>query len=203
MKHLNVVGIHKFEFQELAAGVVNYSITPCKLGALLAMGTGATTVAGIFTQVRVLKLAAWSPTPIIATANPSNVAIAFNSALAGLQGDEQANSGMSMGTGHNGFACIRPKLTSQAGQFQNTNVNNASAQNTLFTITSPAQSLIVIQITLEYRCTITTRAAAASSFTVGAASAGTLYYMALDNAAGGTASSSSNLIPTNALVFTS
>jgi hypothetical protein len=197
--HANLYGSKRFRFIGPTGGSGALSITPAKLGSLVVMGITTTTVAGLFDQVRVKYVEMWSPT--ISTGQPNSVAVTFLGSAAGIQGGNQTFSDTSVGMTYNAHIKAIPHINSQAGQWQNANVNNTGAQQTLFVLQCSA-GFEVIDVMLEYRFTNDARAGAASTTTVSTSTAGQLFYLALDNAAGSSGSSGNTLTPDPALVTT-
>jgi len=199
----NLTGTKRFRFVESAAGAATYNITPAKLGALCCIGTSATTVNGLFDQVRVRSVSVWAATPSTASVTPQAVSVTFQGIAAGVQGESKTFSDYSMGMTHNAHVKAVPPVTSQAGQWQNCNSNNTTAQTGIFEIITPTASTCVVDVVLDWKTTTTARPSANSTVTVTTALVGSYYYLALDNPAGGTGSSASNLIPDQSLVTTS
>jgi len=195
----NLFGTKRFRFVAPTGASGALSITPAKLGSLVVMGITTTTVAGLFDQVRVKYVEMWSPS--FSTGQPSSVAVTFLGSAAGIIGGNQTFSDTSVGMTHNAHIKAIPHINSQAGQWQNANVNNTGAQQTLFVLQCNT-GFEVIDVMLEYRFTNDARAGAASTTTVATAVAGQLFYLALDNAAGSSGSSGNTLTPDPALVTT-
>lgn len=199
----NLAGTKRFRFVESTASATTYSITPAKLGALIATCTVVNSqVAGWFEQIRVRSVEVWAPTPNNTAAVPQNVQVTFEGTVPGVIGDNVTHSDYSMGMTHNAHVKAVPAALSQAAEWQNTNINIATAQAIIFTITSPANTNIVVDVVLDWRVTRDDRGPGASGVTVAAGTLGHVYYMALDNAAGSTFSSSNLLLPDQSLVTT-
>jgi len=198
----NLSGVKRFRFVESSAGAATYNITPAKLGALCTIGTSGTTVTGLFDTVRIISVEAWAPSPNMASSTPQPISITFQGIAPGVQGESRTKSDYSMGMTHNAHVKLVPPVNSQAGHWQNTNVNNTTAQTGIFEIISPATTQIIVDVVIAWKATTTSRPNANSGFTVAAAVLGSYYYMALDNAAGGTGSVGNVLIPDQSLVTT-
>ncbi len=193
-------GKMRFRFFESTAASTSYSISPAQLGALVAVGLTATTASGIFETVRVHSVSVWAPTGNAAASTPSEVAVIFPSIVGGSIGPQRVWSDYSMGMTHN--AHVRAVPEDQAAQWQNTNVNNALAQQVLFSIHTPPTVQCVIDVVMEWKCAGTLRPLVAATVTLGVSSVGVLYYLALDNPAGGSGGTSV-LVPDQVLNTTS
>jgi len=198
----NLSGVKRFRFVESAAGAATYNITPAKLGALCSVGTSGTTIVGLFDTIRIISVEAWAPSPNMAASTPQPISITFQGIAPGVQGESRTKSDYSMGMTHNAHVKLVPPVNSQAGHWQNTNVNNTTAQTGIFEIISPVTTQIIVDVVIAWKATTTSRPNANSAVTVASAVLGSYYYMALDNAAGGTGSVGNVLVPDQSLVTT-
>lgn len=186
----------RFRFIASAAGT--YQITPAKLGALLSYGTLVNQVGQIFEQVRVHSVSVWS---MSSTTAPVTCSVTFEGVLGGLLGRNYTVSDTSMGSSRNSHIRAVPPINSQAAQWQNCNVNNAISQNNIFSIFLGSASS-VIDVVLSLAATRDARVTPVQTVNVVTAVVGQFYYMALDNAAGGTGSIGNQLIPDGSLITT-
>jgi hypothetical protein len=131
------------------------------------VATSATTGVDVFDAVRVNSIEIWA---IAALGTPATVMLSFNGETIGAQGDQKTHSDTSMGV-EPAHVRARPDPLTQAGQFQ------ASAANAAFIITVPAGAVIDVSISL--RQPVLGQAVASQNVLVGA-TAGVIYYRALD-----------------------
>ncbi len=169
-----------------------FTFTPAKIGALMGYATNSTTIIQLFESVRIRKITVWSSVNNQTTANiaPRTVAVVFFGNALGIMGSNQSAQDMSVGQTRVAKVALRPAPGSQASQWQSTLTSSLPA---FFGITAAGGS--VCDIDLEATITPDSRAGNASVTVTGAAVVGQLYYLALDNNAGGTGSVSNQWVP--------
>jgi hypothetical protein len=180
-----------------------FSITPAKLGALQVVGTTAnTTATQLFEAVRIRKIEVWS-----STANPGiiDIGLSYVGSALGIAGPNRTYSNQSIGMTRVAYVSAKPGKETQAAQWQNTATNVGT--NTIFTIVFSALGAgtqnvpctidvhLALRMTSDARITNNTVALTTVALTG-------MYYLALDNAAGGTGSSGNDLLPDRNLVST-
>lgn len=168
-----------------------YTITACKLGSLISMATlvAGTTVVQFFDSVRVISVELWASSNSSNT--PQTVSINYAGSIAGVLGPQFSRSDTSTGMTRVAHVKFRPPRDSQASQWQATDVTGIGT-NTLFKITIPNGTTIDVSLELAVPAVVRS---SVNNFSVSAGVSSTIYYLALDNAAGGSGSSASNLIP--------
>lgn len=172
-----------------------FTITPAKIGALIGMNTAPNTVSGLFEAARIhsVKLWASADTSSTQTGPPPMVSIEW-AGPAGITGPNFVESDYTVGLTHVAKVCSRPRVGTQASQWQATNTGSTQ---TWFILTMSGQSIIDIDVTH------TVASATRANFnvtTTAAGSLGQIYYLALDNPAGGTGSVSNQIVPENSLL---
>jgi len=181
----------KFRFSNGAnAGI--YTITPAKLGALIVMGTVTnTTAVQFFDAVKLLSVEVWAASN--STTVPQTIGINYAGSIAGISGSQYSRSDTSMGMTRNAHVKLAPPALSQAAQWQPCDTTGGGiATNTLFKVSLPNYS--IIDVTIDASVPAVARASA-NTVTLTTSILGVIYYLALDNSAGGTGSGSSDLIP--------
>ncbi len=190
----NVNFTKKFRFFA-SSGATNIPITASQLGALVVIGTSTTTAVQLFETITIKKVEMW------ATANPSSganpaVSCTFSGTQLGTQGDSITHSDMSIGNSYPAHVKAVPLPFSRAALplATLTNVGNQTVFVLNFTMNA------VIDVVLDVKVTNDTRSSL-NSVTLTTAVLGQIYYLALNNACGGTGGANSitpdaNLITT-------
>jgi len=187
-----------FRFTCTSAGF--YTITPCKLGALVVIGTAVNSAATqLFDAVKIRKVCIWAGQNPSGTGSPVTVSCSWSGSIAGIMGDQKVDSDTSIGADRVAYISSKPPKNSQAAQWQSTDTAGIGT-NTIFQLNLPLGA--VIDLHLNLRCTFTTRASA-NTITLAAVVVSQLYYLALDNTAGTTGSQSNSLKPDSTLITTS
>jgi len=175
----------------------SFVITACKLGALQTICTTTNSVVTqLFEAVRVRRIEVWA-SPVVATPVPVNVSCIFAGSALGVAGNDITVSDMSIGTTRPAYICAIPPRNSQASQWQSCDTTTGS--NTFFRLVLPAGA--VIDVHLSLRTTNDTRSTN-NTVTVVTGVLTTMYYLALDNGAGGTGATGNILTPDPSLVTT-
>jgi len=187
----------------LTSSPQSYTITASKLCALQVIGTTANTSATqLYEQVKIRKVEIWG-SPSSGGGNTS-VSLTYLGNALGVQGPNRTFSDQSMGMTHPAYICARPGKESQAAQWQSGDTNVGI--NTLFSMTFAGTGAglvapIVIDVHLTLRVTHNTRTTN-NTVTLVTVALTSSYYLALDNPAGGTGSTASDLLPDRTLVNT-
>ncbi len=194
----NVYFTKRFRFVASASGTAQ-AITPAKLGVLVGVCTTLNaTVTGLFEQVRVKAIYMWAG-PNTATLTPVQLSVSFPGSVAGAVGANETFSDVSVGATRVAHVCGKPDPMSQSAQWQNCGTGGAPGTSGLFFLTY-AQGT-VIDVVMDVALTNDAR----SSGNTVAVTTGVLtqlYYLALDNPAGGTGASGSTLVPDTSLITT-
>jgi hypothetical protein len=175
----NVAITRLFRFCPTTTGV--YTITAAKLGSLVVMATTSTTAIQFFDAVKVNWIRVWGSAGTQTAVG--TVGVSFPGIALGVQGPEHVISDTTVGATYIARVHAVPPRNSQAAQWQATYTNVGT--NTLFKINVPNGG--VVDINLSLSISHDTRAVN-NSVTVAAATVGQIYYLSLDNAAGGTGS---------------
>jgi len=192
----------KFRFQGGSATSGTYNISPCKLCALISTCTVVSTQATqYFDAVRLISVEIWALDTSAAGAGlPSTVSVIFNGNAAGLLGTDISYSDTSIGTTRAAHVKASPPTQSQTAQWQS-GVTNSPGSNLLFSIAIP--EFAVIDITAEFSVPSQLRTSLNTVTLSGATAVLTgVYYLALDNNAGGGLSVGSALPPADQLLPT-
>jgi len=189
--------LHIFKKFRFISGTGDFSITPAKLGSLICTAVTTTSLSQWFDGIRIIVVQMWAP----ATSATSYAgSINFGSVAAGNMGPNIVKSSTAIGTTHNLHVKRSPDPHSQAAQWQNCNINNTTAQQTILSLHVP-NAATVVEVSLEATNTNDARTSTAAAVTVtGPATTHQVYWMALDNSAGGTGSSTNLIIPDASLI---
>jgi len=186
-------------FRFISTGAGTFIITAAKLGALVSMCTTVTTtVTQIFEQVRLHYVRVWgtagSPTA------SSQISLQYNGSSAGSVGNDRVYSDCTVGTSRVARIHCPPPIDCDASHWQSTATNAGTAP--LFTMFIPSSGC-VIDVHLSLRMTPDSRATNNTvPVTTPAPVLTQLYYLALDNPAGGTGATTNVLQPDNTLITT-
>jgi len=165
--NLNIV--HSTRLRFVTNTAVSSDVTFQNLLDLILVGSGATTLADLFAQVRLRRISVWS-TPAIG--GVSTIEIKFQGATAGAVGDYKVHTDSSMGI-EPAYLSVKPARMSQAAQFQ------ISSADIAFVLTAPTGS--VVDVELSFRGV---PALAVASQNAGVAvTAGAWYFRGLDGVA--------------------
>jgi len=196
-----------FRFQYLytaSSGLVTFNISPAKIGCLQVIGTSATTAVGLYEYGRISRISMWCSPPTDGTV--TNISLVFNSGTTGTFGNDITRSAQTIGMTEPAFLIIRPKTTTQSGQFQSLSTTN---NVTWFTMTvngtNPgvgSTATVTMDVALDLFMSNDSRTSG-NSVTLTTSAVGSIYYLALDNPAGANLSAGSNWIPDRGLVTTS
>jgi len=165
------------------------SISSAKLCALLCVGVTSTTVYQLFEQVRIRKISLWSSVQqTTGLYLPRTVSIEMSGVGNGQQGSALKDCDMSVGATRVARACIKPRTNMQGAQWQNGNVTTPPL---LFTLIAGGGSVCDIELDVVF----TGDARVGQVSVTGPATVGQVYWLALDNNAGGNLSSSNTWSP--------
>jgi len=192
--------VKKFRFQGGAGTAGTYNISPCKLCGFITLCTvGSTQATQYFDAVRLIAVELWSG-PDTAASVPTTVSVIFNGNAAGLLGSDVSFSDTSIGSTRVAHVKAQPPTQSQAAQWQS-GVTNSPGSNLLFSIAIPEYA--VIDITADFSVPSQLRTSLNTIALSGATAVLTgVYYLALDNNAGGGLSVGSALPPADQLLPT-
>jgi len=187
----NYRGYKVFRFlNQTVTTTTAYSITPAKLGSLIAWGYSSSVAQMMFDSVKVKYVEVWSLIPN--TDNATQISVQFPGLIAGTVGDVVAKSDQSTGSTWTAHVKLAPRRMSQSAQWLPTDNNSLIGTATLFTITT--NSPVIVDVGLSFSVTKDARGSA-GSVTLVSSAAGYTYYLALDNPAGSTGSGSSTFVP--------
>lgn len=202
----NSIVSRRYRFQNTytaSAGLLVYTITPSKLCALQVIGTVVnTTAAQLFEAVRVRSVEVWASPGV--DGNIYDISVVFPGTALGIQGPDRSLSAQTIGVSVPAYVKLKPGKETQAAQWL-AGRTDVGIQ-TLFLINISGSSAtggtnITIDVNLALRMTADARTTNNTvPLTTVALSA--MYYLALDNPAGGTGSSTNLLIPDRTLVTT-
>jgi hypothetical protein len=180
--------------------MTTYSITPSKLCALITMATSTTNVVQLFEAAQVHCIYMWAQANTSTTSLlPTELEAVFSGVGAGSQGPDQSVEEISVGMTRVARLKLKPAPLSQAAQWQSGSTTAGTpGVLTYFSISCPQGT--VIDLILSLAMTSDLRASGSSVAVTGPAVAGQIYYLALDNPAGGTGSVSQSLEPAGNLV---
>jgi len=167
-----------------------FTITPAKLGSLIAWGYNTTTAQMMFDAVKLKYVEVWSLIPN--TDNSTQIAVQFPGLIAGTVGDVVSRSDQSTGATWSAHVKVAPRRMSQSAQWLPTDNNSIIGQATLFTIT--INSPVIVDVGLSFSVPSAARGSA-GSVTLVTSAAGYTYYLALDNPAGSFGSAASTFVP--------
>jgi len=186
-------------FRFVSTGAGTYIITAAKLGALISMCTTVTTtVTQLFEQVRLHYVRVWG-TAGTAIAS-SQISLSYNGSSAGSVGNDITYSDCTVGTSRVARIHCPPPIDCDASHWQSTATNAGTAP--LFTLFLPNAGC-VIDVHLTLRMTPDSRATNNTVLVSSPAPVLTqVYYLSLDNPAGGTGAVSSQIQPDNSLITT-
>jgi len=191
----------KFRFFGQSGTGGTYNISPCKLCAFISTCTVTSTQATqFFDAVRLISVEIWAGQDTGLSNQPTTVSVIFNGNAAGLLGSDASFSDTSIGATRVAHVKASPPTQSQAAQWQS-GVTNSPGSNLLFSFSIP--EFTVIDITAEFSVPSQLR----TNFNTIALSGATavltgVYYLALDNNAGGALSVGSALPPADLLLPT-
>jgi len=190
----------KFRFQVSAGFGGTFSFAACKLCALISTCTvNSTQATQYFDAVRLISIEIWAGLDTAAGV-PTTVSLIFNGNVPGTLATDASYSDTSIGATRVAHIKASPPTQSQAAQWLS-GATNSPGTNQLFSIAVPEYA--VIDITGEFTVPSQIRT---SNNTV-ALSGGTavltgVYYLALDNNAGGVLSVNSYIPPADLLLPT-
>ncbi len=183
-------------------GTQTYQISPAKVCALQTIGTVANSVVNqIYESAKISKIRLWASPP--GDGNIVHARIEFAGTIGGIVGNNYSKACQSSGMTHPGYISIKPPRLSQAADWQNGDVTATVATSEWFRVVITSTSGVATTVnvfTLDIHATmrISTDArlnAASQVSPIGTVAVGSLYYMAMDNTAGGTLSSANNWPP--------
>lgn len=191
----------KFRFSGGTGAGGTYNISPCKLCALISTCTVTSTqVTQFFDAVRLISVEIWAGQDTGLSNQPTTVSVIFNGNVPGSLGNDASFTDTSIGATRVAHVKASPPTQSQSAQWSSGN-NTAPGNNLLFAIAIPEYS--VIDITAQFSVPSQLRTAANTVTLSGATAALTgVYYLALDNNAGGNLSVGSALPPADLLLPT-
>jgi len=161
------------------------------------MGASATTVTQLFESVRFRKIHMWSQ----ASPTQAAIMISFNMSgtAAGITGANNEVNATAVGMTDVAKLIYKANPTTQGGQWQRGDTTAAQpGTDILFTINAPFGT--IVDLYLELAMTGDTRVANNTTAITGPATLGQIYYLALDNNAGGSGSGSSIFDPVPSLI---
>jgi len=191
----------KFRFSGAANTAGLYQISPCKLCALISTCTVTSTQATqFFDAVRLISVEIWAGQDTGLSNQPTTVSVIFNGNTAGILATDASFSDTSIGATRVAHVKASPPTQSQAAQWQS-GVTNGPGNNLLFSIFIPEFSVIDITVDLTVPSQVRT---SNNTVTLSGATAVLtgVYYLALDNNAGGGLSAGSALPPADQLLPT-
>lgn len=191
----------KFRFSGGTGAGGTYNFAPCKLCALISTCTVVSTqVTQYFDAVRLISVEIWAGQDTGLSNQPTTVSVIFNGNVPGILGNDASFSDTSIGATRVAHVKASPPTQSQAAQW----LSGATASpgtNQFFSIAIPEFS--VIDITAELSVPSQLRTSSNTVTLSGATAALTgVYYLALDNNAGGVLSVNSALPPADLLLPT-
>ncbi len=199
----NIIVSTKFRFRaNVSAGSASYVITPAKLCSLQVICTTVNSLATQFYEaVRLRRVTVYG---MSSSTGVMEVFVTCPGTALGIQGRDMVKSDISLGQTFIAKTELKLSPATQAGQWQSG--STATGTNTMFTVgytldgTTTAQFIVEVDVALRVTQDIRT-----SNNTVSIASGSLtgVYYLALDNAAGGTGAIGNNLKPDGDLVTTS
>jgi hypothetical protein len=158
-----------------------YNISAAKLCALIGVATTTTNIVQMFEAVQIVSIKMWSSADQSSGIFlPRTVAAEFSGTAAGVYGPQAKASDMSVGSTHVGKIMIRPPRGSQSAQWQS---GSTSSPAQFFSITAGTGA--VLDITLNLTVTGDSRSSNNSVTVNGPAAVGQVYWLSLDNNAGG------------------
>lgn len=192
--------IFRFIDTGAAATAHTYQISSSKLASLVTITTTLnTTVTQIFDAVRLRRVRIWQPalqtaTVGAGTGTPASCTVSLNGGSVGTSGDIHSVSDQAIGSAGVAFVEIRPKVNTQAAQWQPAATN--AGTSVLLTIQCYNSAIIEVKVDL-----VTTNVPRSTNNTIAVTSATltSFNYMALDNAAGGNLSATNALVPDQSL----
>jgi len=185
--------VHKYRFRYTPASgaAASYLITPAKLCSLWTIATSTTQVTQIFESVRILKVKMWGTPPQNGTT--TSCSINFAGGTLGFQGPNKKISADTMGMSSPAYISLTPDKDSYPDLWQIGDVSISTTQ--YFTIyidpNGVSNQTYIIDITCALRQTTDGRTSGNNIAITGPAVVGGFYYLALDNNAGATGSTSS------------
>lgn len=190
--------IWRFVYVAGTGSTATFTFTAAKLCALHAIGTTTTQVTQVYESVKVHSVEVYASSPNNAT--NVGVSVGFTGIAGGVQGNNRVVADMSMAMTKNAYIKAKPGQMDAAGLWQPGDVTASTlGTNTLFTIIIDPNGQSNVQFTVDVHCslrhTANARTSATSAVAVTAAAVGSFYYMALDNNAAATGSTSNNFIP--------
>jgi hypothetical protein len=173
-----------------------YTISPAKLCSLIVIAITTTSVIQIFEAVQVVSIRMWSSADQSSGVFlPRTVSAEFSGTAPGIYGPQAKASDMSVGSTHVGKIMIRPPRGSQASQWLS---GSTSSPPQLFTITAGTGA--VLDLTVNLTVTGDARSSNNSITVNGPANVGQVYWLALDNNAGGNLSTANVWSPMPELI---
>jgi len=174
----------------------SYAISAAKLCALIGIATTTTNIIQMFEAVQVVSITMWSSADQSSGIFlPRTVSAEFSGTGNGIVGPQAKASDMSVGATRVGKICLRPLRGSQASQWQNGATNSPA---NFFTITAGQGA--VLDICLNLTVTGDTRSTNNNVTINGPAVVGQVYWLALDNNAGGNQASNNVWSPMPELI---
>lgn len=174
----------------------SYQISPAKMCALIGIATTTTNIVQMFEAVQVVSIRMWSSADQSSGIFlPRTVSAEFSGTALGIIGPQAKASDMSVGATRVGKLSLKPPRGSQAAQWQ----SGSTSSPPLF-LTLTAGTGAVVDLCLNLTVTGDTRATNNSVTVNGPAVVGQVYWLALDNNAGGNLSSANVWTPMPELV---
>jgi hypothetical protein len=175
----------RFQYSYPPGAPAVFQFTPAKVGVLNVVA--ATTILGIglyeYARIRRLRLYA-APT---VDASVVNIAVTWNAASLGIQGDDVTLSDESFGMTDGAYLDVHPPKGSQSAQWQGCTTGQSALWFTITVASTQATGnniTVTLDLDLDLQCTTDSRTSA-NSIALTTATVGDFYYMALDNVAPG------------------
>jgi len=162
-----------------------YNFSAAKLCSLIGIATTSTNIIQMFESVQVVMIRCWSSTDQSSGIFlPRTISAEFNGTSLGIIGPQGKASSMSTGATRVAHFTLRPPKGSQAAQWQS---GSTSSPAQFFSIT--AGNGAIVDIVLNLTVTGDSRSSNNNVTVNGPAVVGQVYWLALDNNAGGNLSS--------------
>jgi hypothetical protein len=195
LSNLVVTKVFRFVSTGGADGTA-YTISAAKLCSLIAIATTTTSLVQLFEAVQIKWIKMWSSADQSSGIFlPRTIACEFSGTAAGVYGPQAKASDMSVGATRVGKLMIRPPRVSQAAQWQS---GSTSSPPLFFTLTAGQGA--IVDICLNLTVTGDSRATNNSVTINGPATVGQVYWLALDNNAGGNLSTANVWSPMPELI---
>jgi len=182
----------KFRFQNGQNGYTQYNLTAAKLGALVTTCTvNSTQATQLFDTVQLLAVEVWSSETTLGI--PATCTVTWSGNTSGNTGPQRNYTDTSIGSTRVAHVRATTNPSFQTGQWQSCDTTSPGS-NLLFSIYCNVGA--VVDVTCNYTVTGLVRTANNTVTLSGATAVLTgIYYLALDNNAGGNQSVGSTLIP--------